>query len=180
VYGSDYDARYVEFGRQRGLALRAGSLEELLSEPPADLLILSHIVEHQNSPLAFLREALRLVRPGGWTFIAVPGLEHIREDYMGDWLLYLQICHTYHFTRKTLSTLAAAAGLCVEKADDSVRILARCGVDEKAHLKAEAENPARVLAALKELEADWLQHEPRRQFRRRVRRLWDALRGTGT
>jgi SAM-dependent methyltransferase len=62
--GADYDHRYVLYGRNRGLNLILGGLDEIGSNKTFDLIILSHVLEH-TEPVRFLEEVARSLAPGG-------------------------------------------------------------------------------------------------------------------
>ncbi len=55
----------VEFAMVRGLAIE-------LDSDCADLVIASHILEHIQEPIAFMRELMRITRPGGLVWIEAP------------------------------------------------------------------------------------------------------------
>ncbi|MCB2155945.1 class I SAM-dependent methyltransferase [bacterium] len=52
---------------------RLGRLETFpLEDESADAVVLGFILEHVPEPLVFLREAERVLRPGGWCYVAIP------------------------------------------------------------------------------------------------------------
>lgn len=52
---------------------RLGRLETFpLEDASADAVVLGFILEHVREPLIFLREAERILRPGGWCYVAIP------------------------------------------------------------------------------------------------------------
>ena len=84
-----------------------------LSDVPAqphelyDLVILSHVLEHVISPVAFLAKLGSLLKPGGKVFVDIPDVCHYH------WLADLHIAHIYHFSPRTIGLAAKAAGLTV-------------------------------------------------------------------
>ena len=113
VAGCDFNTRYLEFGQKLGLPLTEGGVEALLGAAggPADLVILSHVLEHFLDLKGELEEALRAVRPGGYMLIIVPTVETISDLYNGDIRLYLQNAHTYHFSEPTLTYVLQTVGV---------------------------------------------------------------------
>ena len=55
-----------------------------------DLLLSGHIIEHTASPLEYLRESLRVIRPGGVLSLEFPTRYHLIEMHTGlvsfEWL----------------------------------------------------------------------------------------------
>ncbi len=110
VAGCDYGAEMLEVGRRHGLELVEGGAEALLPFAPADLVILSHVVEHLRDPIAVLRQVTALLGERGRIYIEVPGVLTIRERD-GDVHNYLQNAHVWNFCAATLDAVAARAGL---------------------------------------------------------------------
>lgn len=55
----------VKFAMARGLAIELGDDE-------ADVVVASHILEHIQEPVAFMRELMRITRPGGLIWVEAP------------------------------------------------------------------------------------------------------------
>jgi len=108
-YGCDVGEEYLKRGRDEGLVLEFGGPLSLMQYAPANLVILSHVLEHFPDPLSSLHEISKLVIDDGYLYIEVPGIFNVHSSY-GDFLLYFQNAHLYHFTLNTLSTLIASAG----------------------------------------------------------------------
>jgi 2-polyprenyl-3-methyl-5-hydroxy-6-metoxy-1,4-benzoquinol methylase len=77
-----------------------------------DVVVSFSVVEHLEDPVAFLREARALLKPGGMMVLSTPNLR--------DWLLELlpeaygsffyRTVHTWYFDRASLEALSRAAG----------------------------------------------------------------------
>ncbi len=52
--------------------------EQMGALPPADRVLLVEVVEHLEAPWSTLREAARLVAPGGWIVVSTPNLATLR------------------------------------------------------------------------------------------------------
>lgn len=76
---------------------------------PANVVILSHVLEHLSNPLNSINAISKLLAEDGYLYVEVPGIFKIHSTY-GDVLLFLQNAHLYHFTLNTLSFLMAQAG----------------------------------------------------------------------
>lgn len=101
--------------RDRILALprvtlfHAGPLDEL--EPGFDLVSVVHVLEHVAEPTAFLRQAARLLAPGGSLLIQVPSFaDNPFDAAVAD--------HCTHFTPQTLVRIVETAGLKVRHRTD--------------------------------------------------------------
>ena len=74
VQGIDGLDAAVEFAKKQGVSARVGNLNSTIdaSDASFDLILLLDVLEHLESPDHCLREALRIVRPGGLLVVNVP------------------------------------------------------------------------------------------------------------
>lgn len=103
-------ARYAR--EQRGLRVWQGDLPGA-SFPAAtfDMVVFSHSLEHMFSPTATLREANRILRPGGRLFLALPNAASAEARLFGRWWLGWDVPrHLYHFTPKSLNRCLRQTG----------------------------------------------------------------------
>lgn len=72
--GLDLSADAAAFCRKRGFRARAGRFEDYQPEPGEayDLVHSSHVIEHVESPLAYLEKTWDLLRPGGLGVFITP------------------------------------------------------------------------------------------------------------
>ncbi|MBI1737089.1 MAG: class I SAM-dependent methyltransferase [Candidatus Rokubacteria bacterium] len=76
--GIEPSPRFCAHARKRlGVELRCGSLEDVaaLDEGPFDVATLSHVLEHVERPIDFLRAVARHLTPGGRLFVEVPNCD---------------------------------------------------------------------------------------------------------
>ena len=52
--------------------------EQMGSLPPADRVLLVEVIEHLEAPWSTLRDAARLVSPGGWIVVSTPNVATLR------------------------------------------------------------------------------------------------------
>lgn len=104
-----------------GLKALVGSLPHPDLPPGSfDVVTMWHSLEHVHRPLAILREAYRLLVPGGRIVVATPNLESLPFYWFGrSWFGLDLPRHLTHFTPKTLREMLQTAGYRVE----SVRML---------------------------------------------------------
>ena len=135
VLGADYDEESLEAGRGAGMDLMRGDAESLSrSAGSADLVLLSHVVEHFSNIDKELVHVRDLVTPGGYVYVEVPGLRNMNrpracalsEDgyrSTNDVLSYLQFQHNYHFELATLKAFFVRNGFECISGDEWVRAL---------------------------------------------------------
>ena len=114
--GYDYDRYMIKFGRdQYGLNLREGGLETVQADHVrADFVIISHVLEHINDPISFMKGVSTILKESGLVRITVPCLDCLAY-FGGSGIGYrlgtaLQNAHTYTFSEKTLHELLLIAG----------------------------------------------------------------------
>lgn len=90
----------------------AGSLENASLAPESqDVVTFFESLEHHADPVAALRVAHALLKPGGTCVVEVPNFDGAWRRVFGTWWLPLLVPqHLVHFTPKTLHATFAAAG----------------------------------------------------------------------
>ncbi len=122
TYGCDMGSEYLRKGRQVNLILEEGNEDSLRKYEKANLIILSHVLEHFPDPLKTLRSIADLLATDGYIYIELPGILRIQETY-GDILIFLQNAHLYHFTLKALTYIMNQAGFKLVKGNEDIRAL---------------------------------------------------------
>ena len=101
--------------RERGLDVRSLPLEENNFPPESfDLVLASHLIEHLNSPGAFVREACRILRPGGRFLVTTPNIAGFQARLFGSRWRSAIFDHLYLFSIQTLRALLSGAGFTIE------------------------------------------------------------------
>jgi SAM-dependent methyltransferase len=106
----------AEYARvQRGLEVWSLPLEEIHLPPDYfDLILASHLIEHLNSPASFVREAWRILRPGGRFLVTTPNIAGFQARLLGARWRSAIFDHLYLFSARTLKPLLANAGFTIE------------------------------------------------------------------
>ena len=101
-HGRDKEGLDIRLGTLRRVALEGGSF---------DVVRLHNVLEHLPDPLGDLREASRLLRPGGLLVLSTINAASLAARMSGaDWRYYEPHCHLYAFTPRTLRRMLGAAG----------------------------------------------------------------------
>jgi SAM-dependent methyltransferase len=105
LHGSDLNDQYQrEILAIPGVAGFHHGSEAIPEGPAFDVVVLWHVLEHLEEPLAVLEKLKRLIKPGGFLLLSLPDVERTIFD-----LAVLD--HVSHFSQVTLSHLLTRAGL---------------------------------------------------------------------
>ena len=126
--GYDVDQEFLDIGRATfGLDLRYGFVEEALGAvAAADVVLLSHVVEHFSNPGAILRRIGDALPARALLLIEVPGIFRIHRTNL-DVRSYLQNAHTFTYCAATLADECRRAGLEVLWVNETARAVCRRG-----------------------------------------------------
>ncbi|MBU4259818.1 MAG: class I SAM-dependent methyltransferase [Proteobacteria bacterium] len=95
-----------------GIAMHKGSIESLPDEQQFDVVVMNHILEHVSDPLAFLKDVLDRLKPGGLMHLAVPNVASWEARLPG-WNSY-EPYHLHYFSPQTLQFAAEKAGFKIQ------------------------------------------------------------------
>lgn len=103
----------VEAARALGVDARAGTIEDAPWEPGSfDAVVFNHSLEHVPDPVAALRRAHDLLRPGGRVAVVVPDWGSRQRRLFGSRWFHLDLPrHLQHFDASALEEAARRAGL---------------------------------------------------------------------
>ena len=110
--GIEVDERKVEFCREQGFTAFYGDL--LDGRFPAetfDAAIAEQVFEHLYTPVAYMKEIHRILKPGGVLYAAVPNLGGVAATLRGEqWDLVHPVSHVRYFDRRSLADMADRCG----------------------------------------------------------------------
>jgi ubiquinone/menaquinone biosynthesis C-methylase UbiE len=141
VTGCDFDDKFLQPGRDRGMELLKGDISVISSNQTFDLVMLIHSYEHVIDLHGTIEQVKQRLNEGGMVFVEVPGLlnwnrprARLLQD-MGlrssnNFLNYLQLQHNYHFDLSHLCFLWEQAGFDMIYGDEWVRAVFTQSHDE--------------------------------------------------
>ncbi|MEN6615986.1 MAG: class I SAM-dependent methyltransferase [Syntrophorhabdus sp.] len=102
-------------GLPRGIKFHTGKLEDIAFDKDFfDAIIIWHVLEHVDDPVAMIKEASRILRPGGLLAIAVPNFGSIQSGFFKQNWFHLDLPrHIYHFTPGTLTGILEKFGFII-------------------------------------------------------------------
>jgi SAM-dependent methyltransferase len=115
VTGIEYSSAACEKARQRLKSgeVRDGELQQAgLPAEQFDLCVLSDVIEHVRSPLDFLQEIHRVLKPGGTLFVVTPSLDSWSARFLRQRWMEFKAEHLTYFDRQTLQTALCKSGFC--------------------------------------------------------------------
>jgi SAM-dependent methyltransferase len=117
AWGVEPDPAGVQLAWERGCPnVHNGTLEDChFGEESFELVTCWDSLEHTYDPGFVLREAQRLLKPGGWLYIKVPHPECLEARlWRQDWVGYDLPRHLYHFTPRRLKGCMEQQGFVID------------------------------------------------------------------
>ncbi|MDR2020804.1 MAG: class I SAM-dependent methyltransferase [Treponema sp.] len=117
VRGIEISGPQAEYARRvRGLEVLELPLEESrLPDRFFQAVLASHLIEHLNNPASFVREAGRVLAPGGRFYVSTPNIAGFQARLFRERWRSAIFDHLYLFSVRTLSELLRSAGFIIEK-----------------------------------------------------------------
>jgi SAM-dependent methyltransferase len=122
VQGIELSQSAVHYGQVvYGVPIQQGTLETNQFPPGQfDVVTMWHVLEHTPDPIAALRAAEKLLKPGGSLLFAVPNFESIEASIFGRrWFSLDAPRHLIHFSPATAREATERAGLRVKRVEHS-------------------------------------------------------------
>lgn len=114
----------VEQARAQGLHMIEGTLATSgLADASIDVVTMWDVIEHLTDPLAEVRQAHRLLKPGGLLVVHTMDIDSAFARLMGGRWPWLMEMHVYYFSRRTLAALLTKADFAVARVEPQGRYL---------------------------------------------------------
>ena len=112
VEGIDFDEKSIAQARANGLTASVGELRDFnYPDNSFDAVMTSHVIEHVPEPESFLRECLRILKPGGTLIAVTPNADSLGHTrFKQDWRGLEIPRHLQIFTAPSLALLADKTG----------------------------------------------------------------------
>jgi hypothetical protein len=110
--GVEVSKKAAEEARKRFNAkVVEGTLEEAAFPAESfDAVTMVDVIEHVPEPAKTLREASRVLKPGGVLFVLTPNIDAPVARMMGRWWWGIRPAHLNYFSRKTMGRMLAETG----------------------------------------------------------------------
>lgn len=96
VHWVDFNKEYLQYGKAKWLNLDYWDYNDILDDNSADVIILSHVLEHLINPIEELQNIVSKIKQWGYLIIEVPGIFYIDKMYFNP-LLYFQNAHVFNY-----------------------------------------------------------------------------------
>lgn len=101
----------VSEARERGLPIHQGTQQDtLLANRKFDVVTMWDVIEHVTDPAAEIRQAYKLLNPGGWLAVHTMDIDSLTAHILGSRWPWLMDMHLYYFSRKTLTEMIQKSG----------------------------------------------------------------------
>jgi 2-polyprenyl-3-methyl-5-hydroxy-6-metoxy-1,4-benzoquinol methylase len=111
VEGLEFNEVAAASARQCGFTVHTCALEDFAAESPFDVAVLSNVLEHSLDPRRMLRDAHRILAPGGQVWISCPNSRSwLRSVFGRCWVNWHVPFHLVHFSSSTLTALLQETG----------------------------------------------------------------------
>lgn len=112
VEGVELNDTTAEVARQNGFKVKTGRIADVEGESVYDLIVMLQVLEHIVKPSELIREALRLLKPGGFLYVDVPNVDSASFNYLDKLHVHISSYgHVSMFNRESLIQLCEKNGL---------------------------------------------------------------------
>jgi SAM-dependent methyltransferase len=128
-------------------------LEEYFPKNKFDVIICSHVLEHVDDPIIFLKKIKKLLFPTGLFYVETPNILEPTGKFSLNKFLYSE--HLQNFSIYNLNLLLNKLGLFVEAYSDIDFLRFWCALDHSKQLPIASVSPTDVLESLKKYKMNY-------------------------
>lgn len=109
--GLELNERAAAIAREKGFTVSTCLVDDFVPTEKYDVIVLSNVLEHSLDPGKMLRDARRLLNPGGQIWISCPNSQSwLRRVFGGYWINWHPPFHIVQFSAGMLKTLLQESG----------------------------------------------------------------------
>ncbi len=124
AYGVEPSHWAVEQARERGLRMIEGTMASPeLPDASFDVVTMWDVIEHVTDPLGEIRQAHRLLKPGGLLVVHTMDIDSLFARVMDGRWPWLMEMHIYYFSQRTLRLMLEKSGFTVVRSSAQGRYL---------------------------------------------------------
>ncbi|OGS35624.1 MAG: hypothetical protein A2293_13755 [Elusimicrobia bacterium RIFOXYB2_FULL_49_7] len=169
VYGCDFSEEAVSKAKEKGLEVYKGG-PEVLKGKKANLVILSHVLEHFVDINNELKSIADLMDNNGYLYIEVPGVCDLlnKSEYGYNYLIYSIMAHNYNFNLTSLRSAVEPSGFKFIGGDEYIRSIFQYTNTPDVERVNTSGNYSRILSYLEQLETarKTAESKPLRKFKK--------------
>lgn len=152
VTGCDYSENAVTLAKKKNIEVLNGGVESLVGRK-ADLVVLSHVVEHFFDIRKEFDKIKLLLNKGAYVYIEVPGVCDLKNkgEYNYNYLLYSVMAHIYNFNLTSLRSVIEPLGFKYIYGDEYVRSIFKYDPQHGSNVDVSG-NYVNTMTYLRELE----------------------------
>lgn len=110
LFGTDVPSEATKFAESKGVKIISGDFLNSPERLTYHAITFWAVLEHVSNPAAFLKQALKMLKPGGICIALVPNIESLAVKLLGARYRYILPQHLNYFSSGTLRRLAQNAG----------------------------------------------------------------------
>ena len=114
VSGIEPNTSAIELAQKKGVAL--DQTTSIFKDNEFDVITMWHVLEHVPDLDQQIKEIKRILKKGGYAFIAVPNFKSYDADYYKEfWAAYDVPRHLWHFSKNSIEKLFSREGFVLQK-----------------------------------------------------------------
>ncbi len=114
VSGIEPNTSAIELAQKKGVALDQTTL--IFKDNEFDVITMWHVLEHVPDLDQQIKEIKRILKKGGYAFIAVPNFKSYDANYYKEfWAAYDVPRHLWHFSKNSIEKLFSREGFVLQK-----------------------------------------------------------------
>jgi len=134
LYACDFSEKAINTLKKRNINAVVGDAEDLFKFGKADVLILSHVLEHYSDLNKALFDIKNLLKEDGLVYVELPGILDLKnkKDYLYSYQNYNNLGHIHNFSLTTLKNIMAKNSLRLLEGNEYIKAIFEYGECDKS------------------------------------------------